>query len=86
MFQSKNGWYADWRDAQGTRIRKLFPSKAAAERHERKMKAEAASKKAQRRKVPPPNSSRRKLKPGTAQAAKLRAHSLPTLVGSHLRK
>lgn len=38
-------WLADWRDSQGTRKRKGFPTKHQAQAHSRKMSHESAAKK-----------------------------------------
>ena len=34
MLQKYGKWFADWRDAEGRRHRKAFPTRRAAERHQ----------------------------------------------------
>jgi hypothetical protein len=47
MKKQNGSWYADWRDAEGKRHRKAFPTKAAAENHQQRQQQKARTKKAQ---------------------------------------
>jgi hypothetical protein len=47
-FQKKGSWYADWRDESGTRKRKKFSTRLAAQKYESRMKHQVKRKKSQR--------------------------------------
>lgn len=46
MLKKSGKFYADWRDAAGTRHRKAFTTLKAASRHQARMQKDTASKKA----------------------------------------
>jgi hypothetical protein len=46
VLHKHGGWYADWEDEQGQRKRKSFPTKKRELKHQSRMRAEAAAKKA----------------------------------------
>ncbi|MGB9421876.1 MAG: hypothetical protein WBR14_13290, partial [Candidatus Acidiferrum sp.] len=49
MLKKSGHYYADWRDADGTRHRRAFPTAAEASSYSRQMREEVRSKKATRR-------------------------------------
>jgi hypothetical protein len=85
MLKRYGKYLADWRNSKGQRLRKAFPTQAAALRHQVKMQKEASAKKVRAsgpRKKSARRTSRRSKK---ATSATLRVNSAKRAAESHSR-